>query len=367
MSSYRRISQLAILVLSSAILPRAMAQDLPPNSSDEYEFTRYAKVRLTTDVAKLTEEQKKILPLLIEAVKPMDDVFWKQAFPADKDAFRKSLPKKLRDYATINYGPWDRLQNNQPFTKGFSSKPAGANFYPSDITKEAFEKHLQENPSDAEAFKSLYTLIRRNEDGKLIAVPYNEVYRSSFQKSADALRKAAALASDKGFKAYLLARADALLSNEYRESDMLWMDMKTNDLDIVIGPIENYEDQLFGYKAATEGYVLVKDMSWSERLSKYAKMLPKLQKSLPVDDKYKQESPGTNSDLNAYDVVYYAGDCNAGSKTHCHQLAQRRGSPVEKGIAAAAAQKHHAGQVRQNPRPHRRSADRSRTAKAHHI
>ena len=139
------------------------------------------------------------------------------------------------------------------------------------------------------------------------------------------------MAEDPGLRAYLNARAAALMSNEYRESDMLWMDMKNNALDIVIGPIENYEDQLNGYKAACEAYVLVKDMSWSERLKKYAAMLPELQKSLPVPDEYKQESPGTNSDLNAYDVIYYSGDCNAGSKTIAINLPNDEEVQLKKG------------------------------------
>ena len=122
-----------------------------------------------------------------------------------------------------------------------------------------------------------------------------------------------------------------MLSNEYQPSDMLWMDMKNNKFDVVIGPVENYEDKLNGYKAACECFVLVKDESWSERLSKYAAMLPDLQKGLPVDEKYKAESPGTNSDLNAYDVIYYAGDCNAGSKTIAINLPNDEEVQLKKG------------------------------------
>jgi len=129
------------------------------------------------------------------------------------------------------------------------------------------------------------------------------------------LKQAAALAEDAGFKRYLELRADAFLSGDYQPSDFAWMEMKDNTIDLVIGPIETYEDQLFGYKAAFEAYILIKDKEWSDRLEKYAAFLPALQKGLPVPDAYKQENPGTDSDLNAYDVIYYAGDCNAGSKT----------------------------------------------------
>ena len=199
------------------------------------------------------------------------------------------------------------------------------------MTKDEFEQHLKEHPDDAKAFKSLYTFIRRDVNGKLVAIPYSEMFHQQFTLAAELLRKAANLAEDAGFKKYLLARADALLSNNYRESDMLWMDMKNNAVDVVIGPIENYEDQLNGYKAACECFVLVKDISWSKRLSKYAAMLPELQRGLPVDDKYKAEKPGTNSDLNAYDVIYYAGDCNAGAKTIAINLPNDEEVQLKKG------------------------------------
>ena len=164
--------------------------------------------------------------------------------------------------------------------------------------------------------ESLYTMIRRNEDdGSLYTIPYHEYFNKELTRASFLLSQAATLAEDPSFKKYLELRATALLNDEYQESDMAWLDMKTNKIDIVIGPIETYEDQLFGYKAAYEGYVLLKDMDWSKRLSKYAALLPNLQKNLPVPAKYKAEKPGTDTELNAYDVIYYAGDCNAGSKT----------------------------------------------------
>src|SRR5690606_1057968 len=145
------------------------------------------------------------------------------------------------------------------------------------------------------------------------------------------LRKAATLAEDEGLKVYLEMRATALETDNYFESDIAWMNMKTNKLDFVVGPIETYEDQLFGYKAAHEAYVLVKDMEWSKKLEKFTQFLPELQKNLPVPSQYKTESPGTDSDLNAYDVVYYAGDCNAGGKTIAINLPNDERVQLEKG------------------------------------
>lgn len=299
--------------------------------SQDEPLPRYVEVELTTEMNRSTPDQRKMLKLLIEAGQQMEEVFWIQAY-GDRDKFLDSITdEKLKEHAKINYGPWERLQDNRPFIDGFSAKPKGANFYPSDITAEEFEKHIKENPDDAKSFKSLYTVIQRDENGKLEAVPYNIAYKQQFDIAAEKIREAADLARNKEFKAYLIARADALQSNEYQASDFLWMDMKENRIDVVIGPIENYEDKLNGYKAAAECFVLVKDTSWSKRLSKYAAMLPDLQKGLPVDEKYKQESPGTNSDLNAYDVIFYAGDCNAGSKTIAINLPNDEEVQLKKG------------------------------------
>ncbi len=162
---------------------------------------------------------------------------------------------------------------------------------------------------------SLYTLLTRDTEGSLKVVPYHEAYAEQVQRAAELLKQAAELADDPGFKKYLELRAEALLTDDYYPSDMAWMDMKENDIDFVVGPIENYEDALYNYKAAHESFILIKDKSWSEKLAYINSVLPRMQKSLPVPEEYKQEVPGSNSDLGAYDVIYYTGDCNAGSKT----------------------------------------------------
>ncbi len=272
---------------------------------------KYTTVRLTTDTSLLSDAEKQMIPLLIEAAQAMDDAFWMQAY-GDKEALLSSIEDDaLRRFAEINYGPWDRLEDNQPFVPGVGPKPDGANFYPQDASKEALEEAAQAD----DAIKGLYTMVHRDTEGGLMTVPYSEAFADQYQLAADRLRSAAALAEDAGLRRYLELRADALLSDDYYASDMAWMEMKDNGLDVVIGPIETYEDKIFGAKAANEAYVLVKDKEWSGRLARYAAMLPDLQRGLPVADAYKTETPGTDSDLNAYDVVYYAGDCNAGSKT----------------------------------------------------
>ncbi len=285
------------------------ANDISAMSEMEKNVNDYAVVKLTTDMSKLTEKEKQMLPILIEISEIMDDIFWDQTW-GDKNALLDTISNPFaKQFALINYGPWDRLTENKAFISGIGEKPKGANFYPVDMTKEEFEKWNNKDKT------SQYTLVRRNEDNTLKNVWYHEAYAEKTKKASDLLLKAADLAEDAGLKKYLTLRSKALLTDDYFASDMAWMDMKTNTLDFVVGPIENYEDELFGYRAAHEAAVLVKDKEWSARLEKYAAMLPELQKELPCDPKYKKEVPGTDSDLNAYDILYYAGHTNSAGKT----------------------------------------------------
>lgn len=288
-------------------------------------LAKYTSVKLTADLSVLSENQKKMIPILIEAGKIMDKLFWFEAY-GDKEQLMQSIPnEKFREFAKINYGPWDRLDGNKPFLESYGEKPLGANFYPADITKEEFEALELEDKA------SLYTFLRRGEDGTIRSIPYHEMFKEDIQKAATLLREASDLAENAALKQYLNARASAFETDLYQPSDLYWMDMKDNQIDVVIGPIETYEDQLYGYKAAHECYVLVKDMEWSQRLAKYADVLPELQKGLPVPDAYKQEKPGSDAELNAYDVIYYAGDCNAGSKTIAINLPNDEEVQLKKG------------------------------------
>jgi len=233
----------------------------------------YKEVRLGTDLSYLT---------LFEVGQIMDDIFWKQAF-GEKDEFLNSIKdSKTKLFAEINYGPWDRLSGNQPFIEGYGSKPLGANFYPKDMTKEEFESFEDKNKD------SQYTLIRRDENGNLKSVWYHEAFAEETNKAAELLKKASELAEDEGLKKYLEMRAEALLTDDYQESDFVWMDMKSSIIDLVVGPIENYEDKLFGTKAAHEMFILVKDVEWSNRLAKFTQFLPQMQKDMPVADTNKK-------------------------------------------------------------------------------
>ena len=293
---------------------------------DESRLSIYHGIDLTSDLSHLSDNQHKMLSLLIDASKIMDDLFWKQAFFEDKDVFLSSIDDEdVRHFAAINYGPWDRLNGDTPFISGYDDKAPGAEFYPHDIDKAEFATASFEDK------QGLYSMVKRDEAGNLYSVPYSEAFKSELMKASDLLKKASELAEDESFKQYLQLRAEALLSNDYLASDMAWMDMKTNPIELVIGPIESYEDQLFGYRAAFEAYVLIKDLAWSEKLAKYAAFLPELQQGLPVAEAYKAEMPGSDADLNAYDVIYYAGHSNAGSKTIAINLPNDERVQLEKG------------------------------------
>lgn len=288
---------------------------------------KYTTVRLTADLSALEEHQRQMIPLLISAADEMDSIFWTEAYGRRDSLLNTIADPNVRRFVEINYGPWDRLDNNAPFVEGVGPKPPGANFYPADMTEEEFERAA----TAAESLKSLYTMVRRDSSGELRAIPYHEFFPENVRRAAELIRQAADLAQEPGLKRYLQLRADALLTDEYQASDLAWMDMRDNVIDVVIGPIETYEDQLFGYKAAHEAFILIKDLAWSQRLARYAELLPMLQQGLPVEERYKRESPGTGSDLGAYDAVYYAGDANAGAKTIAINLPNDEQVQLEKG------------------------------------
>lgn len=289
----------------------AMHSTSSPAADLARRIAQYTPVRLVADTAGLTPHERRMLPILIAAAREMDGIYWEEAW-GNRDSLLSSLPDSLaRRYAEINYGPWDRLADDSSFVAGVGPKPKGANFYPHDLTAAELDSAAKGDTG----LKSQYTLVRRDSAGRLVAVPYHVAFKAATDRAAAKLREAAKLADDPGLRHYLELRATALETDDYRASDFAWLDMKQNGLDLVIGPIENYEDRLEGLKNAHEAYVLIKDRDWSRRLARYAAFLPALQAGLPVAPEFKRERPGTDSDLNAYDAVFYAGQANAGPKT----------------------------------------------------
>jgi hypothetical protein len=274
--------------------PAAGAQTAAPGAPSVGDrLDKYTTVRLTADLSTLSAKERQMIPLLIDAAREQDGVYWHQAYGSRDSLLARVTDPEMRRFVEINYGPWDRLAGDEPFVPGVGAKPEGANYYPTDMTKEQ--------------------------------------YAEAHRRTAEKLRAAAALAEDAGLRRYLETRAAALMNDQYQASDLAWMDMKDNTIDVIVGPIETYEDQLFGYKTAHEAYVLVKDQAWSQRLSRLAQFLPALQRGLPVDARYKQETPGSDSDLNAYDVIFYAGQANAGSKTIAINLPNDEEVQLQKG------------------------------------
>ena len=271
---------------------------------------KYAEYTLTTDISHLSDNEKEMLRLLFEASDIMDGLFWNENY-GDKEELMARIGDNvdLRKMANIAYGPWDGLDGNKPFVEGIGEKPAGAQFYPADMTEEEWNAFDDPNKT------SQYTMIVRDENGALKCVWYHDYFAEQIKKAASLLDDASELAGDEEFAEYLRLRAKALRTDEYFESDMQWMDVRNNNVDLVIGPIENYTDARYGIKASHEAFILIKDQEWTKQLARYAAFVPELQKQLPVPEEYKKEVPGSDVDLAAYDVVYYAGDCNANSKT----------------------------------------------------
>ncbi|TVQ84266.1 MAG: Zn-dependent hydrolase [Bacteroidetes bacterium] len=304
------IPVLTFAFISLLLLPACEAPTDPLTEDMKARLAQFEEVTLTTDLSWLSENEREIIRILMQAADIMDDIFWMQSYGDKDELFDRIDNEYARKYAKIHYGPWDRIDANRAFLDGFhEEKPLGANFYPVDMTIEEFE--AWDEPTKA----SLYTLIRRDDEGNLVAIPYSEAYKEQHEEAARLMLKAAELAEDPGLKKYLEFRAEALLTDDYLPSDFAWMEMKESNIDFIVGPIENYEDRLFGFKAAHEAFILVKDLEWSAQLEKFNAMLPDLQAALPVAPEYKAEEPGTDADMNVYYAIYYAGDCNAGTKT----------------------------------------------------
>ncbi|MDY5968670.1 MAG: Zn-dependent hydrolase [Bacteroidales bacterium] len=287
----------------------------------------YAPFTLTTDLNVLSDKEKQMLPILIQIADVMDDLYWDQYFGAENRKALDTLSNPaMKAFALIQYGAWDRLDSEKPFVTGYGPRPLGANFYPTDMTQEEFEAWKDPLKTDQ------YSMVRRDENGQLKAIPYHVYYAQQLKRVDSLFGEAILLAEDHGLRNYLTLRREAICrTDNYFQSDMAWMDMKNSMIDFVVGPIENYDDALYGYRTSYESFILVKDTAWSNRLARFTKMLPELQKQLPCDPKYKKEVPGTSSDLNVYDAIYYAGDCNAGSKTIAINLPNDENVQLRKG------------------------------------
>ena len=328
---HMKFKYLAIVVAVALVVAACNNKKSEPVEEPVQEQTnnlsdKYAEYVLTTDISHLSENEREMLPLLFEAADIMDNIFWLENY-GDKDELMAKIGDNadLRKMANITYGAWDGLDGNKPFVEGIGEKPAGAQFYPVDMTEEEW------NAFDDPDKNSQYTMVVRDEEGNLKCVWYHDYFEQQIKKAASLLDDASELAGDEEFAEYLRLRAKALRTDDYLESDMQWMDVRNNNIDMVIGPIENYTDARYGIKASHEAFILIKDQEWTKQLARYAAYVPELQKQLPVPEEYKKEVPGADLDLAAYDVVYYAGDCNANSKTIAINLPNDERVQLERG------------------------------------
>jgi Peptidase family M49. len=323
----KRISFICLILCLIAIT--ACNGQSTPQSQEKQDAMKskvddYALVELKTDLSSLSQNEKELLRIFLKIAQITDDIYWKQAYGNKMDMDTISS-RWAREFAQINYGPWDRLNSDKPFVLGFDAKPAGACYYPKDMKDSEFKALKDESKN------SPYTVLRRDKAGKLIVVPYHIEYKTEIDQICSLLDKSITIADNEGLKNYLVARKKALQTDDYFASDLAWMDMKQSRLDFVLGPIENYEDGIYGKKTAFESFILVKDEKWSRDLAKFIQLLPQMQRNLPCEAKYKKEKPGTDSDLNVYDVLYYSGDCNAGGKTIAINLPNDEKVQLKKG------------------------------------
>ena len=293
-----------------------------PKAEVEKMLNVYAPVEIDVPWNLLEESERTALENLYEAGKIMDELFLVQV--SDKNpALKAELVKKgdetyLR-FFKINFGPWDRIESDKPVLTE-EEKPLGANFYPSDITRKEFEGWLADHPDEKEAFESNFTVIRRGPEGGLVAVPYSKKYKKKLEQAAEYLVKAADATKNESLANFLRLRAKAFLSDDYFESDMAWMDVTDNILDVTIGPYEVYEDNLFNYKAAFEAFICLRDPAESKKLDRLKGYLVKMEKNLPIPDKHKNLDRGTESPISVVDIVFTAGDTKAGVQTIAFNL-----------------------------------------------
>lgn len=312
---------LTVLVLG------AIACEAPDRGEEQMlteKIKKFVPTEIRYDESQVDQRQAQVLENLYHAAKLMDEIFLRQVYSKNVEirqtlqASSAEIDRKRLELFTIMFGPFDRLDHNKPFY-GTEPKPAGANFYPEDMIKEEFGQWLKDHPEDESAFTSEFTVIRR-ENGRLVAIPYSQYFDAQLTRAADYLRQAAQFADNPSLKRYLTLRADAFLSNDYYESDMAWMDLTDHLIEVVIGPYEVYEDELFNYKAAFEAFITLRDPQESAKLARFGSYLTEIERNLPIPDQYKNFERGSESPIVVAQEVFSAGDTKAGVQTIAFNL-----------------------------------------------
>ncbi|MFT5749435.1 MAG: hypothetical protein ACI93S_000692 [Ancylomarina sp.] len=311
MKSYNLFFLSALLVLSSIIAcqPEKKEVQTTKDTVMQRKLANYAEVKLNADLSSLSEGHAKLFSHLLKAADAIDELYWLQSYGNKNELLSKmGDDTDIKAYAMINYGPWDRLDGNAPFTDDYPPRPLGAGFFPNDMTQNDFFAI----PGN-EKFEP-FTIVKKDAKGDLKVLPYHEAYKVQINKAVEHMRKGSEFCDCVNFKAYLLQRADDLLTDNFTKSDALWLKLKDNKIDFFVGPIENREDHLIWTKYSYGAFILLRNVAWTKNVKKFSLLLPYLQKTLPVDDKFKSEAPTENTNIVIYDLLYNSGYCNAGNK-----------------------------------------------------
>lgn len=319
--------------------PVAPLRQVVPDIADR--LKQFPRTVIDYDRTLLDVNETQVVMKLIDASRPMDDIYWRQVSEDNPkvraELFRDAaISPKIQmglEYFDLMKGRWDRLKENEPFISPFGEagkKPLGAGFYPTDMTKEEFDRWIQDHPNDKASFQDWVTVIRR-QDNKLVAIPYSKYYSDWLTTAASKLKEAAAMTGNASLKDYLTKRANAFLSNNYYESDVAWV-MMDSPIEVVIGPYEVYEDQLFNYKASFESFVTVVDKAESERLKLYVQHLPDMEKNLPIPDIHKNYTRGSESSIRVVQEIFTSGDARRGVQTAAFNLPNDEKVRTEKGF-----------------------------------
>ncbi len=324
----------AVLACTTSVAPVAA----PPSTAGarleiipgiEQRLRQLPATRIDYDRSLLDENERNVVAKLIEASRLIDEIFWRQVSEENPEtrarlasqAIGSAIDRAGYQYFLANRGRWDRLAEGEPFIGPLGEqgrRPDGAAFYPADMTKDEFERYVAANPAQKETLQSLFTVVRRRGD-RLETIPYSVYYREFLEPAAERLREAAAITSNPSLRDYLTKLAAAFLADNYRESDMAWMDLH-GPIEVVIGPYEVYEDALLNYKASFESFVTVVDKPESDKLNVYAAHLPAMERNLPEPDEYKNPNRGTDSPIRVVQEVYTAGDARSGVQTSAFNL-----------------------------------------------
>jgi hypothetical protein len=327
----------ALTLTATALVYGQKTRPAQVDNSLATKIRRFAPTTLTDTISRLTPNDRKALMKIIAAAKLYDRLYLRQIWSGNEALLKKlqadqtPMGRERLHYFMINKGPWSQLDGNEPFIEGVPPRPAQANFYPADMTKDEFNSWLNTlSPDEKEKATGYFYTIRRDASGKLKTVPYSEEYREFLEPAAKLLREAAALTTNKTLKDFLNKRAAAFASNDYYDSDVAWMDLDA-PIEVTIGPYETYEDELFGYKAAFEAYVTLRDEAESAKLKKFSQYLQEIENNLPIDPKYRNPKLGSASPIRVVNEVFSSGEGNTGVQTAAFNLPNDERVVKEKG------------------------------------